>query len=120
MPKTKANETLNGWKGFKDFKLTSEQLEAFAVDGVHDDDLMDLVQSTLADGYKISLTYNGQADTYNASMTCNNEKLANMGYTLSAFAPTLYTALGLLMYKHHVLLDGDWGNIPAPQRGGLG
>lgn len=120
MPKTKSNAIVSDWKGFKDFRLTAEQLEAFAIDGVHDDDLMDLVQSSLAEGYKLTFTYNGQADTYNAAMTCNAEKHPNQGYTMSAYGPTFYVALGLLMFKHHVLLQGDWNNIPAGQKGGMG
>jgi len=120
MPKSQANQTTVNWKGFKDFRLTNDQLAAFATDGVHDDDLMDLVQASLAEGYKLTFTYNGQSDTYNASMTCNDDKSGNFGYTMSLFGPNFYTALGLLMYKHHILLDGDWNNIPAPQKGGMG
>lgn len=120
MPKSKANEQISTWKGFKDFRLSADQLEAFATDGVHDDDLMDLVQASLAEGYKLTFTYNGQSDTYNAAMTCNDDKSGNFGYTMSAFGPTFYTAIGLLMYKHHILLEADWNNIPAPQRGGMG
>lgn len=108
------------WKGFKDFKLNPEQLEAFAHFEAHDDDLMDLVQSSLGADYKLTFTYNGQSDTYNAAMTCNADKDVNQGYTMSAFAPSMYTALRLLMFKHWVLLEGNWGNIPAPQKGGMG
>lgn len=120
MPKSQANQTVNNWKGFKDFRLTNEQINAFVTDGVHDEDLMDLVQASLAEGYKLTFTYNGQSDTYNASMTCNDDKSANFGYTMSSFGPNFYTALGLLMYKHYILLVGDWNNIPAPQKGGMG
>lgn len=108
------------WKGFKDFRLTAEQLEGFAAFEHHDDDLMDLVQTVLANDYKLTFTYNGQADTYNAAMTANGEKDPNKGYTMSAFAPSMYAALRLLMYKHWVLLDQNWDNVPAPQKGGMG
>jgi len=118
---TKANtKVLGNWKGFKDFKLTAEQLEAFASFDVDDDDLMDLVQTVLAEGYKLTLTYNGQSDTYNCAITCNAEKHANEGYTMSAFAHSAYIAMKLLMFKHAVLLEGDWDKIPAPQKGGMG
>lgn len=108
------------WKGFKDFRLTAEQLEGFASFEPHDDDLMDLVQATLANDYKLTFTYNGQSDTYNAAATANGEKDPNKGYTMSAFAPSVYAALRLLMYKHWVLLDQNWDNVPAPQKGGMG
>jgi hypothetical protein len=111
---------ITDWKGFKDFRLTAEQLEGFGLFDTDDDDLMDLIQVSLAEGYKVTLTYNGQSDTYNCAMTCNAEKHKNQGYTMSAFAPTAYMAMKLLMYKHAVLLEGDWDKIPAPQKGGLG
>jgi len=115
-----SNKVITGWKGFKDFKLTAEQLEGFASFDVDDDDLMDVVQSVLGEGYKLTLTYNGQSDTYNCAITCNAEKHENEGYTMSAFAHTAYIAMKLLMYKHTVLLEGDWDKIPAPQKGGMG
>lgn len=108
------------WKGFKDFRLTADQLEGFASFEHYDEDLMDLVQATLANEYKLAFTYNGQSDTYNAAMTCNGEKDPNKGYTMSAFAPTMMDALRLLMYKHWVLLEQNWDNVPAPQKGGMG
>jgi len=114
------NKVITDWKGFKDFKLTAEQLEGFGAFDTDDDDLMDLIQTVLAEGYKVTLTYNGQSDTYNCAMTCNAEKHKNQGYTMTAFAPTAYTAMKLLMYKHAVLLEADWDKIPAPQKGGLG
>jgi len=120
MPSKNGNKVIQEWKGFRDFKLTAEQLEGFGSFDTDDDDLMDLVQTTLVEGYKLTLTYSGQSDTYNCALTCNAEKHANQGYTMSAFAPSAYTALKLLMYKHHVLLESDWSKIPAPQRGGLG
>lgn len=120
MPKNGNSKVITDWKGFKDFRLTAEQLEGFAAFETHDDDLMDLLQTVLAEGYKFTLTYNGAGDTYNAAMTCNAEKNKNQGYTMSAFAPTAYAALRLLMYKHFVLLETDWENIPAPQKGGMG
>ena len=118
--KAKNGNGLSEWKGFKDFRLNPEQLEGFASFEAHDDDLMDLVQTMLAADYKLTFTYNGQADTYNAAATCNGEKDPNKGYTMSAFAPSMYAALRLLMYKHYVLLDQNWDNVPAPQRGGMG
>jgi len=120
MPTKNGNKVISDWKGFKDFRLTAEQLEGFAAFDTDDDDLMDLLQTTLVEGYKLTLTYNGQSDTYNAAMTCNAEKHVNQGYTMSAFAPSAYSALKLLLYKHAVLLEGDWNKIPAPQKGGMG
>lgn len=116
----KQETNMLNWKGFKDFKLTADQLQSFAVWDCHDGDVLDLVQGALAEGYKLTFTYNGQSDTYNAALTCNAEKNPNQGYTMSAFAPQFYTALRLLMFKHWELLQGTWDNIPAPQKGGMG
>jgi len=120
MPRANGKKVLTAWRGFKDFRLTAEQLEGFAAFDCEDDDLMDLIQTTLAEGYKLTLTYNGQSDTYNCAITCNAEKHPNEGFTMSAFAQTAYVAMKLLMYKHAVLLEGDWDKIPAPQKGGMG
>lgn len=116
----KQETNMLNWKGFKDFKLTADQLQLFAAWDCHDGDALDLVQGALAGGYKLTFTYNGKVDSYNASLTCNAENNPNQGYTMSAFAPTFYQALRLLMFKHWELLGSDWDNVPPPQKGGLG
>lgn len=35
------------------------------------------------------------------------------GYVLTAFAGDNREAMGLLVYKHHILLEGDWSNAMA-------
>jgi hypothetical protein len=47
-------------------------------------------------------------------MTCNNDKDANCGYTMTSFAPTWFDAVRVAMFKHFVLTEGNW-NAEAQQ-----
>lgn len=112
----KKTEKRAEWVGFVDVKLTSEQDEAFDSWDLEDEDVLLLLGSTVAEGYKFTLAYNGSNDNFSASLTGGLPTGENAGYTLSAFAETWYEAIKYLMFKHSVVCDGDWRNSPAAAR----
>lgn len=112
----KKTEKRAEWVGFVDIKLTSEQDDAFDHWDLEDEDVLLLLGSTVAEGYKFTLAYNGSNDNFSASLTGGLATGENAGYTLSAFAETWYEAIKYLMFKHSVVCDGDWRNSPAATR----
>lgn len=104
----KPNDRQSTWKGFVDVKLTEQEKENFTQWDVHDNDLFLLLAEAVVAGHKQSLTWNKQNETYVFSFTGNEGAGKHEGYTLSAFAGDWYIALRVLLYKHHVLLEGDW------------
>lgn len=108
--------TENGWIGFVDVTLTSDEKELFGAWDIHDEDLWLLLVDAMVGGHKVSLSYNKQNETFGASFTGVSPDGENKGYTLSAFAADWYTAVRVLMFKHSVILHGVWEN--ARQREG--
>lgn len=104
----KANNNQSTWKGFVECKLTEQEKENFAEWDVHDNDLFLLLSEAVIAGHKQSLTWNKQNETFVFSLTGNDGSGKHEGYTLSAFAGDWYIALRVLLYKHCVLLEGDW------------
>lgn len=71
----------------------------------------------VVDGLKLSLTYDAENSSYIATFTgsgCGGDKAR---YCLSARSGELNEAINLLLYKHLVLLDGNWSSYrPATGR----
>lgn len=112
----KPKEVKPVWVSFKDIPLTEAQLDAFDHWDTHDEDVWILVTDVIQAGYKLSLTYNSGNDTFSASITGSGGGDPRQHFTVSGFAETWYEAVRLLMYKHHVICEGDWSK--ATQSGG--
>ena len=104
---TKKNERVE-WRGFIECKLTEAEKELFAQWDVHDHDLFLLLSEAVCAGLKLSVTFNKQNDHFVASLTGGAEAGKAEGWTLSAFAPNWYEAVRAVLFKHNVLLVGDW------------
>lgn len=100
------------FKGFINIKVTEEQFDLYQQWDVHDVDLYLLLSANVAAGYKQTSSYDADKETYNATFICSDKDSPNYGYGLSAFAPDWYNAIRLLVFKHEVLLQGNWGSPP--------
>lgn len=100
------------WRGFKDVRLSDAQRDAYDHWDAHDEDVYLLAASAVSSGFKFTCSYNHSNDTYTATLTGQDgSPAAAQGYSLSAFAPTWYDAVRTLMFKHDVILEGDWSRI---------
>lgn len=102
---TKTNHV---FKGFINRVLTSDEKDSFKVWSCDDHDLWLVLQTDIQQGYKVSVSYNEQNDTFNATYMCNDEKSPNYGWCLTAFAPEWYTAIRSLVFKHNEILQCEW------------
>lgn len=96
------------WKGFVNYVLSVDDKVRFGKWDIDDKDLFSLVAGDVSSGYKISVSFNSQNDTFVASYMCNADGDPNQGYMLSAFAPDWYYAVRSLCFKHNVVLEGVW------------
>ena len=99
------------WKGFVDCNLdksTKEKAKAWVIEQAAEH--MSKISALVDDGYKISFSLDRFHDAYQASMSYQVNGHTNSGFTLSARGPDLGSAVGMLLYKHFVVLDGDWSN----------
>lgn len=106
MAKTNGKQT--EWRGFIDVKMTDAEKEMFSQWDVHDHDLFVLLSEAVAQGHKLSLTFNKQNDTFVCSFTGNEGTDKHEGYTLSAYGGDWYIAVRALVFKHVILLESDW------------
>lgn len=110
MPRKSSKKTdTPEWKGFVDCNLDKAMKEAakkwIASNAA---DQMVKVSELVDDGYKVSFSLDRYHDAYQASMSYQVNGGPNSGYTLSARGPDLAGAVGMLLYKHFIVLEGDW------------
>ncbi len=98
------------WGGFIDLKLNDiekQQFNAFESVGWQ----WTYLEDVLADEIKISLSYDGDTDTYLCSLTSIKHAGNNLRCVLTARADTWERAIMLAVFKHTALLEGDWGRF---------
>lgn len=101
------------FKGFVNYVLNDADKGLYEKWDIDDHDLWLLVAGHNQCGYKLSVSFNQQNDSFSATYMCNDAASPNAGYCLSAFAPDWYNCLKILAFKHEVVLDGVWGGAAA-------
>jgi len=99
------------FKGFIQHSLVAEERQAYDSWVTTYADFWDDCERIADSGYKLSCSWDNYNNTMQASLTCNNEKLPDFGWVLVARAPDVFNALNLLLFKHLVLLGGDWSEF---------
>jgi len=100
------------WGGFINIRLDDEQAASFrawyADSSVNVEAALD---EMLGLGCKITFAFDGEHDCYICSVT-GGLVGANRAhrYTSTSRASTYHEALGLTVWKHYVLCEGDYGN----------
>jgi hypothetical protein len=95
--------------GFIDVRLTPEQRAEFT-DWCNADQLT-FLDDVLGDEIKVGLSYDPDNETYQANLTSVKHAGSGMRVILTARAGTWEKAILLALYKHFVLLEGDWGRF---------
>jgi hypothetical protein len=68
-------------------------------------------------GYKISFSWDEYHQGVSAALYCRDAKMDWAGYTLTAWAADIETAIKLLFYKHFVMSGEVWDVAPnQPER----
>lgn len=96
------------WNGFIDCKLTDEDRAALEAWDVHDGDLWDAIATYGERGYKLSVSYQKQQDSWVAACTGTEHAGKNAGWAVSAYGPTPYDAMRTLYFKLAVVLPDNW------------
>lgn len=89
-------------------KDVREQAKAWVAE--HSQDLGPKTEALISDGYKVSLSCDRVHDCFQASATCTDVDKDDYGFCLTARAPDVWSALGILLYKHYIVLDGEWAS----------
>lgn len=105
------------WGGYINLRVAEEERMDF--DGWRVEEAANIAeywQQALVDGLKFSVTYDAENSAYIATFVGAGCKADKARYSLSARGADLFEATELLLYKHMVLLDGDWSGF-NPSKG---
>lgn len=103
------------WGGFIDVRLLAADKDHFK-DWVTSFDMV-MLDDLLAEGLKLSLSFDAETDTYLACLTSDHHAGPNLRCVLPARAGIWEQAIALVVFKHVEMLGGDWGRYrPASGR----
>lgn len=110
------------WGGYVNLRINEEERADF--DAWATEETADFQRSldlALVDGLKLGVSYDAENSAYVATFTgsgCHGDKAR---YLLSARGSSFSESVALLVYKHTVLMDGDWSSYsPATGRMNFG
>lgn len=95
------------WR-FINITLSDDQREAAKGDYADTDSLWDTVVAVLKDGYKLTLSYDAETDSYCAALSGTNCGKPNERLSLTAWGESEVEALQYVFYKHVTVLEFVW------------
>lgn len=116
--KARIDGSKNAWGGwFVKCDLPKEAKAHIKLLPVDFDRLAEWEEEIIKQGYKLSVSFRQEKNTYVASLTCIDEDSPNHKGTLSAFAPAYWLAKSALWWQHEEILLGIWTNEAEPDEG---
>jgi hypothetical protein len=100
------------WGGFIDIRLTEEMKQEFARWlNAEPSAVWEEFVETLGQGLKFSLSWDKENECFVASFVGSSGSLSGWRYALTARSDIWEKAIHLLVFKHVVLLEKDWGRF---------
>jgi hypothetical protein len=108
------------WGGFINIRITDEQKEEFQTWAAQEGErLWDYIDELLGDSMKIGMSYDRENECVIVTFTGSiPSTLMDSRYVMTTRAGTLSECLQLAVWKHVILLRGDWGNY-RPRNSGV-
>ena len=105
---SKQSKKDTSWKGFANVPFNAEARGRYEQWSITANALYQAMEDVIAKGYRFTFSYDATNQASQCSITCQNDKDANAGYTLTSRGPTWYDALSVGLFKHLVLTEGEW------------
>ena len=96
---------------FVNVELGKEQKEMLRKWDVKYERTFDQIARLVADGFKLSVWGDKAHDCCGATLTSPKSTDGTRQKCLSARAPDFINALKALVFKHEIVLEGDWANL---------
>jgi len=107
-----SDKATTDWSGFVrcEFDAVSkDHFTRWAEENSFDTALVALMDEVTEHGLKASVSFSQEQGTYTASLSGGKESPANFkGWTLTARSNNWERAVSALVFKHLVMLEGDW------------
>lgn len=99
------------WKGFLDYRLTAEELEALDEWQPTAGEIWEAVHTLLEAEYRLTLSYNAALKTASVTLIDDNSDRPSAGYGLASSDGDGASALKAAVYKHFTVLQGSWARL---------
>lgn len=96
-----------GWQ-FVRHNMSADEKNALEQYTPSDAELWDAIERLVDSDYKLSIAHDEYNQCVSAQLACRNKKHADYKLILSGRAPDAYNAVRVVLFKHIVLLHGDW------------
>lgn len=105
------------WGGFINIRLSDEEKETAQLwIREHEREAFAMFADNLGEGFKFSLSYDAENQSYIASYTGAGWVGSELRCSMSARAGTWFEALALLVWKHNIHASGNWGQYRTDGR----
>jgi hypothetical protein len=113
MPK-KTNDNKAKWAGYANISIPQTH-EDKVLEYIKDSDNVWLkLTAALDEGYQIKFAKDVENDTVRCNMYASLKGMENAGLSLGGFGSDWYTALAVVMYKHHEIAKELWEGYEKP------
>jgi hypothetical protein len=103
----------DGWKGFRNIDLSASDKEYLVQNPIEDAEVWELLGEVVAAGHRITFSKKADKPAVVVTFTGSEPGCANIGYSLSSYAPTFRKAVVVNLYKHIHLSQGKWAEAAA-------
>jgi len=103
---------------FINYDLTAEQKTEVKGWKPAFEQVFSLFEGMIADGFKVSFKFDTRNKCVQCSLTEPFESAKKVTRCMVSRGPDLYSAIRVAVWKHTVLFEGDWANIPDETNGG--
>jgi len=108
----KSKDGRNSWEvDFVSVELSKEQKDLLRKWDPKYERTVDEITRLVGDGFKLSIWGDKAHDCCGSTLTSPKRVDGTRQKCLSARGPDFLSALKSLVYKHQVVLDGDWGTL---------
>jgi len=116
-PEQPAGRGVSGPPQFVKYRLTDDEMDQAKNAATEMADIGEIFAQLIGEGYKVSASYDNYGKGVQVFLTPSNKDNANFGWTLTARAPMLLLAVGVLCWKHYTLFMQNWPKEVSEQQG---
>lgn len=119
LAKKKSVETFE-FRGYVNIEIpesAERALEAFVADA---DGVYRAWAETIMDGYSIRQVTDPISNSIRTNLTCMNAASPNFGKSMGAWAETPFLSLVCVLFKHHTIAGGIWGETKSAKKRSFG
>jgi hypothetical protein len=116
---SRAGSGNDGWRGFVNVELSDKDKSKVRALFERYGDAWSHILGRVAEGYKLTVSYDDPHTTWNVSLTCRALADNNLGLTLTGRGGSCQAACISLWYKDETMLQGVWEGVKVAGRGGL-